>query len=377
MAAPAAFFRQKAIVARNRFRGVLRRGIVPKLSRANHWLIAQGAWLGIWLLRRLPEDRALDTAAWVARRIGPRFGRHRTAVDNLRHAYPEKSAAEVEAIARDMWGHMARLAAEYIFLDQLFDYRPDDPRQGRIEIAGEERFLKLASEAGRPHIVFTAHLGSFELLPVACALHGTPFTSLFRPPNNPYIAGFLDSKRTSTMGDLLASSRGAAFSLSAVLEKGGNVGALVDQKFSDGILTSFFGRPCQSNPIVPMLARRFDCDVYPARSMRLPGNRYRLEIEEKLELARNDDGDIDVAAATQQLNDVVERWVREDPGQWMWFHKRWSLSGRQRRRKQPKRAAGDTGAAPSSAAQDTAAPTSPGRLSPCTISQAQRDPQDG
>ncbi|TIM03064.1 MAG: lipid A biosynthesis lauroyl acyltransferase, partial [Mesorhizobium sp.] len=30
---------------------------------------------------------------------------------------------------------------------------------------------------------------------------------------------------------------------------------------------------------------------------------------------------------TQLLNDVVERWVREDPGQWMWFHKRWEISG--------------------------------------------------
>ena len=75
-----------------------------------------------------------------------------------------------------------------------------------------------------------------------------------------------------------------------------------------------------------MLARRFDCAVYPARCVRLPGNRYRLELEEALELARNGDGDIDVKAATQQLNDVVEGWVRENPGQWMWFHERWSLS---------------------------------------------------
>ena len=84
---------------------------------------------------------------------------------------------------------------------------------------------------------------------------------------------------------------------------------------------------------MPILARRFDCDVYPSRCTRLPGNRYRLEIEEKLELARNDDGDIDIHASTQQLNDVVERWVREDPGQWMWFHKRWTMSNRQRSRR--------------------------------------------
>ena len=121
--------------------------------------------------------------------------------------------------------------------------------------------------------------------------------------------------------------------MSAILEKGGNVGALVDQKFAGGLHTTFFGRPCETNPVVPMLARRFDCDVHPARCIRLPGNRYRLEIQEALELVRDADGDIDIDASTQLLNDVVEGWVREDPGQWMWFHKRWTLSSRRRSRR--------------------------------------------
>ena len=82
-----------------------------------------------------------------------------------------------------------------------------------------------------------------------------------------------------------------------------------------------------------MLARHYDCDVYPARCVRLPGNRFRLEIEDKLELPRDADGRVDVQATTQLLNDVVERWVREDPGQWMWFHKRWNLSGGKRRKR--------------------------------------------
>jgi KDO2-lipid IV(A) lauroyltransferase len=30
-----------------------------------------------------------------------------------------------------------------------------------------------------------------------------------------------------------------------------------------------------------------------------------------------------VKAATQMITDVVERWVREHPEQWLWFHRRW------------------------------------------------------
>jgi KDO2-lipid IV(A) lauroyltransferase len=306
--------------------------------RANHWLIARFALAAIWLLRKLPPDRALEFSAAAARKVGPLFGRHRTALDNLRQAYPEKSERQIEAIALDMWDNMARLAAEYIFLDQLFDFDPDNRGAGRIEIVGEELFLRLAAEQ-KPHILITAHLGNFELLPIAAAVHGLKVTALFRPPNNPYIANYVLSTRRSTMGELLETRAGAAFALAGVLEKGGNIGVLVDQKFGGGVSTTFFGRPCETNPVVPMLARRFDCEVYPARCMRLPGNRYRLEIHEALPLVRNADGDIDVEASTQLLNDVVEGWVREDPGQWMWFHKRWMLSGRKRTRRWQARSA--------------------------------------
>ncbi len=81
-------------------------------------------------------NAALNFADRTARTLGPLFGRHRVALDNLRKAYPEKSEDEIRAIALDMWGNMARLAAEYIFLDQLFDYDPARPNQGRIEVYG-------------------------------------------------------------------------------------------------------------------------------------------------------------------------------------------------------------------------------------------------
>lgn len=300
------------------------------LKQANYWLTAQFAKAVLSLLRRLPTDKALDFADRMGRRVGPLVGRHRVALDNLRRAYPEKSEQEIQAIALDMWGNMARLAAEYIFLDTLFDYDTAAQTAGRVEVSGIELFERIAAEDDRPHILFTAHLGNFELLPIAGATYGMKVTALFRPPNNPYIADYILSTRRATMGGLLASRKGASFALARILENNGTIGALVDQKFMHGLKTTFFGRPCESSPLLPKLARQYDCDVYPARCIRLPGNRFRLVIEEKLELPRTTEGVVDPLQMAQLLNDVVERWVREDPGQWMWFHKRWSLSGARR-----------------------------------------------
>ncbi|WP_367714877.1 lipid A biosynthesis lauroyl acyltransferase [Nitratireductor sp. GISD-1A_MAKvit] len=296
-----------------------------RLKTLEYWLTARLVIGTLALLRKLPPEKALDLAEKVARKLGPRVGRHRLAVDNLRHAYPEKSEAELEAIALDMWGNMARLAVEYVFLDKLFDFDPEAETPGRVEVDGIEIFKRLRDEHGVPHIFFTGHLGNFEFLPIAAARFDLATTSLFRPPNNPYVADYILKTRSSAMGGLVPSQAGAALQLARVLDEGGNIGVLVDQKFRKGVKTRFFGRECRTNPLLPKLARQYGCDVYPARCKRLPGGRYRLIVEDRITLPRHEDGTIDIEAAAQMLNDVVERWVREDPGQWMWFHKRWQM----------------------------------------------------
>jgi KDO2-lipid IV(A) lauroyltransferase len=148
-------------------------------------------------------------------------------------------------------------------------------------------------------------------------------TALFRPPGNPYIAKRVLAARRTAMGHLVPSKAGAAWALADVLAEGGKVGVLVDQYYKFGVPIKFFGRPTLGNQLLAKLARQFDCPVYPARCIRMPGGRFRMELQKKLDIPRTDQGKVDVNALTQKVNDVVEEWVREYPGQWLWLHKRW------------------------------------------------------
>jgi KDO2-lipid IV(A) lauroyltransferase len=298
--------------------------MVLGLRRFQQWLVAQAAFGVLNLLKLFPADAAIDFADRAARWVGPKLSRHRLMLTNLRNAYPEKAEAELQEIALSSWGHMGRLAAEYVFLDRLFDFDPERPTGGRIEVSGIPIFLDLRDNP-RPFIVFTAHTGSFELLPVAGKSFGLDVMVLFRPPNNPYIADKVFEFRSARMGQLVPSHAGSSFALARRLESGGGVGVLVDQKFGRGLTTTFFGRPVRTNPLLAKLVRQFDADVYPARCIRLPGNRYRLEIEPKVDVPRNGAGNVDVQATAQLLNDKVESWVREHPEQWLWYHDRWAI----------------------------------------------------
>lgn len=301
--------------------------LVLAARRVRDWIIAQAVFALLAVLSRLPVDRAINFVDRAARRIGPLTPRHKLVRANLKNAYPEKSEAEREAIGLEMWGSMARLAAEYIFLDELFDYDPERNGRDRVEVEGAEIFLDLVAHP-RPFITFTAHTGNFELLPIAAATFGLDVTVLFRPPNNRYIAKRLFSARRTRHGALVPSHAGAAWNLARALERGGGVGMLVDQKFKKGARTRFFGQDVQTNPLLAKLVRQYNCEVFPARSVRLPGNRFRLVIEPAIEIPRAADGSVDVRATAQVLNNKVEEWVREYPGQWQWFHDRWRIRKR-------------------------------------------------
>jgi KDO2-lipid IV(A) lauroyltransferase len=214
------------------------------------------------------------------------------------------------------------MAAEFVFVDRIFDLDPDNLNAGRIEVEGAETFVAIR-EGNRPSIMFTAHTANWELLAVCAARFDLDVSVLFRPLNNVLLGRWLDKVRGSMMGTLIESRSGALLALGGVLERGGNVGLLVDQRFHRGLSLPFFGHPAKTNPSLGKLARRYDCDVYASRAVRLPKGRIRLELKGPIELPRDASGAVDVEATMIKVNGIVEGWVRENPGQWLWMHRRW------------------------------------------------------
>jgi Kdo2-lipid IVA lauroyltransferase/acyltransferase len=98
---------------------------------------------------------------------------------------------------------------------------------------------------------------------------------------------------------------------------------LVDQYFVRGVEVTFFGRRTMANPLLARLAQHFDCPIHGTRIVRLPGNRFRAELTEEIKPARDAAGKIDIPATTQIITNVVEGWIRENPEQWLWLHRRW------------------------------------------------------
>jgi len=292
------------------------------LRDSRDWVLAQIYFAFLWFLKLFSADYAINTTENLARKLGMMYPRTKQARANLKLAFPDKPGDEIEEILRQMWGNLGRTAAEYVYLDKIFDFDDKNPGAGRFEISGIENFEKMLRHKG-PAVCFTGHTGNWEILPVGSAAYGVNITALFRPPNNKFIARHLLSARKTAMGHTVPSKAGASWALASVMDEGGKVGVLVDQFFRKGIPIEFFGHETLANPLLAKLVRHYDCPVFPARCIRLPHGRFRLEVQPPLTVPRLPNGAVDVTELTKKVSAVVENWVREYPEQWLWLHKRW------------------------------------------------------
>ena len=254
-----------------------------------HWSAAldtAGNWVIIWLLgvlRFADFDRMARLAGWVMRRVGPRLRGHRIAQENLRAAYPEKSAAEIEAILSGMWDNFGRIFIEYGHLQNIWDYDPDAAEPGRMEFDPSSRacFLEL-QEAKEPVLIFGGHLANWELLLWGMGQRRGEAAVVYRPIKTAPIERELAKIRRRSSSGLIAADLRALFNIKAALKRGAAVGILVDEHFPRGVDVTFFGRTCKVNPVPALFARHSNVPIYGGRIIRLPNGRFRFDLWRRL-----------------------------------------------------------------------------------------------
>jgi Kdo2-lipid IVA lauroyltransferase/acyltransferase len=301
--------------------------------RPRHYIeyAALRAWLA--LCGSLSLERASAFGGWLGRRIGPHLPVSQVARRNLALAMPELSPAAMEAIVRDMWDNLGRVAAEYAHLERLAAGGLADI----LEFVGYEHFLELRDDR-RGGFMFGAHLGNWELAPLISALHGLPLAVIYRAPNNPLVERFMRTIRGLSGGESLPKGGVDARRLVGIIRKGGHIAMLLDQKMNDGIPVPFFGREAMTAPALVELALRSGCPVFPARVERLAGARFRVTVYPRLDLPRSGDRQRDVREGLTLINRIIEGWVRERPAQWFWVHQRWPKAAAAGRAATPKEA---------------------------------------
>ena len=284
--------------------------------------------LAVALLRTTRYFDPVKTANLFGRAtrfIGRRLREDRIGRENLKAAFPEKSPEEIETILAGVWDNLGRIGAEFAHLDHIWDYDLDHPeKDSRIEFgARTKQLFDQLRDDGKPALIFTSHLGSWELPALGAVAHGMHCAILYRRPNIESADRAIERIRAVNMGTLVAAGRDAPLKLAEALKNNQHAVMLVDQYLTNGVEVTFFGRKTRANPMLARLLRQVECPIHGVRVIRLPNHRFRVELSEEVKPVRDASGQIDIQGTMQAVTSVVEGWVREHPEQWLWLHRRW------------------------------------------------------
>ncbi|MBV9960391.1 MAG: lysophospholipid acyltransferase family protein [Acidobacteria bacterium] len=290
-----------------------------KVQTALEYAAARTLLTGLSLAPRAVAVAAGRGLGRIAYTFGGRL--RRAGTRNLEMAFPDLSATERERLLRGCFANLGRLLGEF----SHFEKASPESLARLVECEGLEH-LEAAEARGKGTILFTGHLGAWELTSLALSAFGHRVDFLARRIDNPLIEELVERTRTR-FGNRSIDKRAAARPMLRTLSSGGTLGILVDLNTQphEGVFVDFFGIPASTTSSLATLALRTDAAVLPVFApWDEERGRFLLHIEPPVDITRSDDPEEDVRALTARITQVIEKYVRRYPEQWLWIHKRWN-----------------------------------------------------
>ncbi|MFA6469784.1 MAG: lysophospholipid acyltransferase family protein [Bacteroidota bacterium] len=245
--------------------------------------------------------------------------RKKLVLDNLRHAYPEKSKEEIYSIARASYRNLFTAYFEIMYMDKL----SEEEIRRDISFPDADKINELLKR-GKGLIILTGHFGNWELCALSVPLLvPQKYTVVVQIQRNPFINEFMRHMRSRFGTKLVVMERALRESLRA-LSNNEAVALIADQSGPEsGIYTNFFGRPASTHQGPAVFQVRSGAPMILVMLIREGIEKFRIELEE-IDTNGLTGTDADkMQEITNRHVQALERYIRRYPEQWLWMHKRW------------------------------------------------------
>ena len=274
----------------------------------------------------------LRTACFLGRCLWRYYHRGRKrALDNLHASFPEKDEKWIRQTGKRSFEHIAMLAVDVLFTPRLvkkYNWR-DYSRYKTTERA------KWLMQEGRGLLMVAGHYSNFEIMGYLLGLFGFNVYSIARPLDNKYINRYLYDVRRRA-GQKIIDKKGAAELMSRVASKGATLCFIADQDAGKkGIFVDFFGRKASTYKSIGLLAISNNLPIGVGYSRRID-NRFYFEIGVNRIIFPEEwqDKNQPLEWVTAEYTRAIEEFVREEPSQYWWLHRRWKHRPREEEEQQ-------------------------------------------
>jgi KDO2-lipid IV(A) lauroyltransferase len=273
--------------------------------------------LGVWFMRQVLARLPLPVLRAMGRGLGQVLyvlaaPRRRVALRNLELCFPQATAAQRQAWARETFVVFCQT-----WLDRGWLWAaPREVVMERVKLQGALHEL----DGDTPTIIFAPHFYGMDAGGLALPLRTErAFTSIFSTHPDPAVDAWFMAGR-QRFGDVRMLNRNEGVKpIISSLRKGGLLYLLSDMDFGRGesIFVPFFGVPTATVTSLPRFARLGRAKVLGLYTRMTPTG-YVAEITPAWEQYPTDD----VPADTARMNRELEAAIATMPGQYYWVHKR-------------------------------------------------------
>ena len=247
----------------------------------------------------------------------------RRAVENLAVAFPHAPAPVRSALARASFKALGRNIFEAL---RLAGMSPEKVQERVERVDGMEHFVA-AHNAGKGIVVVTGHIGCWELMPAYFVSIGYRVWVVARRMKSERLNAKLAAMRASVGVKSIDRDENPRRMLE-LLRRGEILGILIDQHTSvAGMYVPFFDRPAFTPTAVAKIALASGAAVVPMAIYLAHGGRHVVRVLPAIPVdalaGAASNKDAAVRAITTECSLAVERLIRLDPAQWVWFHHRW------------------------------------------------------
>jgi len=311
--------------------GATRKKKKKKPHPVRDWLLYVAVRLLIVFLYLFDVETNLRFACFLGRLLWKHYHRGRQrALDNLRASFPEKSEEWIWRTGRRSFEHVVMLTMDVLFTPRLvkkYNWR-EYSRYKNTEHA------KWLMQERKGLLMVAAHYSNFEIMGYLMGLFGFDLYSIARPLDNKYLNRFLYGVR-KRRGQKIIDKKGAAKLMPEITAQGSTLGFIADQDAGKkGIFVDFFGRQASTYKSIGLVALTYNLPIVVGYSRRI-GNRFFFEIGVTRIIFPHEwaDKDDPLTWVTAEYTKAIETFVREDPSQYWWLHRRWKTRPKEKRRR--------------------------------------------
>lgn len=266
-------------------------------------------------VRLLPWHLRGLALGWVVKRIiGPLAGWNRRAMANLDYVWPDMPFGRKREIVDRSLSNIGQLFAEIYDPDKLRSIAASAP----IEGPGKDAVLE-ALRKGQPVLLAGGHYGNYEAPKAALAELGHPIAMIYKPADNPFFQRHYWAVMRRISGPIFEKGKSGTSAFFDHVAQGKPAAILYDVRVKKGEVIPFLGKPAATATTAAWLANKHGSLLVPFWGIRTDeAPRFRIFFDEPVEHG-------EPVAMTAALNKSLETRINEDPGQWLWSHRRWKL----------------------------------------------------